>query len=325
MRALRSGALPNLIVIGAQKCGTSAMHYYLDLHPEVGMSSPKELNFFADASEPVAGQPEIDPFELSLLRRGPRNWSRGVDWYARRFDPAKPVRGESSPLYSSPGFPRVAERMAAVIPDARLLYLIRDPIERMVSQYMHRRAGGIETRPIDEAFTAPGNIYVGRSRFHTNLVPFVERFGRDRILVLCQEDLLARRRETMRAVFAFAGVDSSFWSPRMERERNASAGKGLRTRLLWTLQSSAAARVGERLPAEVKWRIERAANRRRRGASRPRLDEGLQTELASQLAGEVEAIAALGGLDLDGYAARLTRPERPRRPARPAAPPAPRA
>src|SRR6266480_7909195 len=73
------GALPNLIVLGAQKCGTSGLHYYLSLHPEVWMSRPKELNFFLEE----------------------RNWNRGVDWYRRHFDPDARVRGEASPNYTA--------------------------------------------------------------------------------------------------------------------------------------------------------------------------------------------------------------------------------
>src|SRR6059058_6332030 len=73
------GALPNLIVIGAQKCGTSGLHYYLSLHPEVSMSRPKELNFFIVE----------------------RNWPRGTEWYAAHFEPRAIVRGESSPNYTA--------------------------------------------------------------------------------------------------------------------------------------------------------------------------------------------------------------------------------
>jgi hypothetical protein len=71
--AATGGALPNLIVIGAQKCGTSVLHYYLSLHPEVSMSRPKELNFFIEE----------------------RNWPRGVDWYKQQFDADARVRGEA--------------------------------------------------------------------------------------------------------------------------------------------------------------------------------------------------------------------------------------
>src|ERR671915_243608 len=77
--AERVGALPNLVIIGAQKCGTSVLHYYLGLHPEVSMSKPKELNFFIEE----------------------RNWPRGVEWYRGHFDPEARVRGEASPNYSA--------------------------------------------------------------------------------------------------------------------------------------------------------------------------------------------------------------------------------
>src|ERR687898_136777 len=73
------GALPNLVVLGAQKCGTSGLHFYLDLHPEIAMSMPKELNFFIEE----------------------RGWPRGTDWYMQHFDPDAPIRGESSPNYTT--------------------------------------------------------------------------------------------------------------------------------------------------------------------------------------------------------------------------------
>ena len=82
--------LPNLVVIGAQKCGTSGLHYQLSLHPEIWMSRPKELNFFIEE----------------------RNWSRGQDWYRHCFDARAKVRGESSPNYTAyPQHLGVPERM----------------------------------------------------------------------------------------------------------------------------------------------------------------------------------------------------------------------
>ncbi|MCG8468872.1 MAG: hypothetical protein MJB57_11825 [Gemmatimonadetes bacterium] len=111
--------LPNLVVVGAQKCGTSALHYYLDLHPAIAMSRPKELNYFIED----------------------RNWSRGPEWYVKRFDGRAPVRGETSPNYTAhPTFDGVPERMAASIPDARLIYIVRDPIERIRAHWIHNYA-----------------------------------------------------------------------------------------------------------------------------------------------------------------------------------------
>src|SRR5687767_12965591 len=108
--------LPNLVVIGAQKCGTSGLHYYLGLHPEISTSEPKELNFFI----------------------AERNWPRGLDWYRSRFDGAAKVRVDASPNYSAyPQHTGVPERMADVIPSARLLYMVRDPIDRIAAHWVH--------------------------------------------------------------------------------------------------------------------------------------------------------------------------------------------
>ncbi len=101
-----TAALPNLVVIEAMKCGTSAVHRHLDGHPQIAMCGPKELNFFVGPEDAQAG-----------------NWYRGLDWYAGHFDASAPVRGESSPGYTSPAHPGVAGRMASVLPAARLTTL----------------------------------------------------------------------------------------------------------------------------------------------------------------------------------------------------------
>src|SRR4029077_9765606 len=99
-RRKRHAELPNLIIIGGLKCGTTSIHHYLGLHPEIQMSKPKELNFFVS--------------EL--------NWDLGLHWYASRFDSAFQVRGESSPPYTNlPRFQGAAARIREHCPDARLL------------------------------------------------------------------------------------------------------------------------------------------------------------------------------------------------------------
>src|SRR5689334_4168641 len=99
-RRQRHAALPNLIIIGGLKCGTTSIHHYLGLHPEINMSKPKELNFF------VA--------EL--------NWDLGLGWYEGRFDGRFSVRGESSPHYTNlPYFKGVPERIERQISGAKLI------------------------------------------------------------------------------------------------------------------------------------------------------------------------------------------------------------
>jgi hypothetical protein len=197
-KALRD-ALPNLIVVGAMKCGTTALHRILSLHPEVSMAAPKEMNFFVGPARPRDG----------AGRWAAGNWHRGLDWYAGHFEAAK-VRGEASPAYTSPSFPDAAARMASVVPDARLIYLVREPVQRALSQYVHHRRDGTEPRPVEEALLDENSQYLARSRYHARLLPFTRHYPRSRIMICLQEDLLSRPRETRAALFRFAGVDDSF-------------------------------------------------------------------------------------------------------------------
>ena len=191
------------------------------------MSQLKELNFFfgpADFSPinraaidwPVEKHPQV--------ARSVGNWHRGVAWYASHFDPCSAVRGESSPGYTSPSFPRVAQRMAAVIPAALLVYLVRDPIERAISQYRHHSFEGTERRTLEEALLDPDSQYVKRGRYYERLMPFLPHFHPGRIAVIAQEELLIRRRSTLSSVFAFVGVDDSYWSSSLLHRWNLSKG-----------------------------------------------------------------------------------------------------
>jgi hypothetical protein len=233
-----SGALPTLIVIGAMKCGTTALHRYLDLHPDVAMSEPKELNFFCGPEQ----RPNDEDGTAAWMAG---NWHRGVRWYAARFRPA-PVRGEASPGYTSPSFPEAAERMLRVVPNARLVYAVRDPVERAVSQYLHHRADGTEKRPIEEALLDPASQYLERSLYHARLEPYLARFPREQILICAQEDLSSNRRETVRELYRFAGVDDSFRSPKQNlrwnvaRSAPVSLDGALRRRLVALLSEDAA-------------------------------------------------------------------------------------
>jgi hypothetical protein len=211
------GALPNLVVIGAMKCGTTSLHHYLDLHPEIAMSRPKELNFFIGpdaAAHPDAPGP-VD------WRRG--TWHSGPAWYAAHFDDAAPVRGEVSPGYTSPSHPCVAERMAALIPEAHLVYAVRDPIRRAVSQYWHHRRDGTEPRELEEALLDPAGQYIARGRYFDRLAPYLATGAFDgRIEIVAQEQLDAAGRAVMRRMFAHLGVDDGFWSADMDERRNES-------------------------------------------------------------------------------------------------------
>lgn len=190
--ANRTFALPNLIVIGSQKCGTTSLHYYLSLHPEIFMSRQKELNFFA-----VEG-----------------NWHKGVEWYRSHFDGQARIYGESSPNYTQyPLWPGVPERMYSVIPEARLIFLVRDPFERLLAHYVHRVAAGTEDRSLGEALAIlEPNRYICRSQYYLQLSQFLEFYSLSNILILQQSELKYKRSQTLQRVFRFLEVNDEFAS-----------------------------------------------------------------------------------------------------------------
>jgi tetratricopeptide (TPR) repeat protein len=249
------GALPNLVVIGAMKCGTTSLHHYLDLHPEISMSAKKEINFFYRE----------------------RTWARGLGWYSSNFDGAAPVRGESSPNYTKS--PRVAAvaaaRMQEAIPDARLVFVVRDPIERALSHYVHTAVKDEEHRPLSEALADVESPYVQRGLYFACLRPYLERFPREQVLVIEHDDLLNRRGATLARIFAFLGVDPSFTAPEFERQ--------------W-------------LTAEAKLRAKGAED------PRARLDDDVRERLREFYASDAKELRKATGLALSGW--DVARPRR---------------
>jgi Sulfotransferase domain len=260
-----AGALPTFVIIGAQKCGTTALHAYLSRHPEVAMSRPKELDFFIE--------------EL--------NWSRGLDWYRSRFDPETAVRGESSPNYTAyPKHQGVPERMAELVPDAKLIFMVRDPVDRVRAGWLHRYSNRAESRPMREAVLAEGEGYLTRSMYHLQLTRFLEHYPMDRILLLEQEELRDDRRDALARVYRFLGVDETVWRKAFNEPRLESAARGRRTRIGVVAE--------KRLPRRT-WR--RVKHRRpfSKPYEQPPLEDDLRAELADRLRDDAARFRELTG------------------------------
>ncbi|MEA2347914.1 MAG: hypothetical protein QOG62_1701 [Thermoleophilaceae bacterium] len=208
---------PNLIVIGAQKCGTSALHYYLRQHPDIAMSKPKELNFFIET----------------------RTWQNGVEWYEEHWPDNALVRGEASPNYTAhPHFPGVAEKMAEVVPDAKLIFLVRDPISRMVSQYIHNYTKRAEHRDLAATLLDANKTYVNRSRYMFQLDQFLPYYKPESIMVIDSGNLRDQRMETLQRIFRFVGVDDGFNSKKYKEEKHVTSDKERLNRLgAWALNN----------------------------------------------------------------------------------------
>ncbi len=268
--------LPNLVVIGAQKCGTTSLHYYLSLHPQISMAGSKELNFFL----------------------AERNWPRGVEWYRSHFTRATAVRGESSPGYTNhPWFPGVPRRMAAILPDARLIYLVRDPIQRIVSQYVHLLAMGTEERSLDAvlADVSHANRYVTRSLYHWQLQQYLPFYPLEQILIVPAEDLLHHRHETLQRVFAFLSVEPDFTSSGFGRVKFRSRQLRRLSPLGRRLRTFSYQHMNRRAPALQRFLTHWACYPLSQKMVRPDLHPAQREALAAALWPDVQRLRALTG------------------------------
>jgi hypothetical protein len=274
--------LPNLIVIGAAKCGTTSLHEYLDEHPQISMSREKELNFFV---------PE-------------KSGGRSVEWYERQFDDRAPIRGESSPAYAAhPFFPGPPARMRALVPDVRLVYLVRDPIERTVSHWLHRASTHAEMPSFEDALDSEqGDWMVGLSRYWLQLEQYLPHFPPEQILVVDTDDLRDRRDETLARIFRFVGVDPDFRSAEFEREHVPVARPMRRTRAGRAVLGGLHRSLGARRTSAVLARTPTVLKRRfRRTVDRPVVTEAIRARLERELRADVERLRAHTGQAFDGW------------------------
>src|SRR6056297_2788047 len=111
------------------KGGTTSLYRYLGEHREVGISSEKEINFFRTEEE----------------------FQKGQEWYKKLFANDKKIVGEASPDYTKRHlYPGVAERINSLLPNVKLIYILRDPLERIISHYVHNYAQGRESKDLNE-------------------------------------------------------------------------------------------------------------------------------------------------------------------------------
>jgi hypothetical protein len=273
---MSTAAMPNLFIVGAMKCGTTSLHNYLDEHPSISMSTVKEPDIF------------VKP-----------NWRDELSRYEVLLNAAAPVRGESSTSYAKyPLFAGVPARIAAVAPRAKLVYVVRDPLSRCVSHWVHNVAQGREQRTLSQAvrdFDDPENSYVWSGRYATQLERFLEHFPLDQLLVVDQGRLLNDRLATVRHVFRFLGVDDGFRSAAFDAEFN----RGDRPRRLGSwgtrLRRSPAAALYRRVPAPLKPAAGRMRRRMLSPIERPELDPGLSAELSALYEDELARLERLTG------------------------------
>ena len=240
----RSDRLPNFMIIGAAKAGTTSLHYYLDLHPEVSMSQPKETDFFVRD-----------------------DYRQALDEYAACFEPGTKVRGEASVHYTCwPDVPHIPERISSVLPDLKLIYCVRDPIDRAVGHYHERYQSSLAPKSIEAAFAEldDSKVWVAASKYAMQLDRYREHFPDADLLLLDMQDLREERADTLQSVFEFLGIDPEFSSPDFDQELNIHLGGRKRmTAPGRALRNSSVAELARRtLPPERRERLFAPVRRR---------------------------------------------------------------
>jgi hypothetical protein len=178
-------ARPDFLVIGAMKCATSTLHDQLGAQPGIFMSDPKEPNFFSDDDQ----------------------WERGWPWYEGLFAPGAEaqLRGESSTHYTKlPTYPDTVRRIRECLPRARFVYVMRDPVERLVSQFVHEWSDRTMRGSLDEAIDRYPRL-LEYSRYAMQLRPYLEAFGPAHVLPVFFEAIRARPQTELERIARFLG------------------------------------------------------------------------------------------------------------------------
>ena len=220
------GALPNFIIIGGQKCGTTSLYRLLVQHPQVEGGALKEIHYFDN------------------------RFDKGIDWYRRQFpEPRwmnghKTITGEATPAYLF--LPYIPERVKEAAPEVRLIAILRNPVNRAYSHYHQKLRLGVETRSFEEAVGAeearlrdrhdimPGfeyaadsgrrlSSYLARGIYVDQLVRWSKLFDDEQLLVLKSEDFFGRREETVRRILGFLGLPE--WTEPSGEVRNRGRSK----------------------------------------------------------------------------------------------------
>ncbi len=279
--------LPTFIVIGAMKAGTTSLYHYLRHDPQVSMPRVKELDFFVEEM----------------------NWPRGVPWYRQQFADAGPgqARGEASTAYTKfPRFRGVPARMAAVVPEVRLVYVVRDPVERIRSHYQHRVALGAETAPPDVA-VEENPIYLDDSRYARQVDQYLEHFAPDQLLIVTSEALRQQRQQAVRRVYEFIGVAPDVVVPVLDTEFYRTAERRSYPPLVYSARQllkrhvPQAKRAKELVDSVTARRAGPAAARPSDAAAAPPFSAALRDRLAGLLAEDVGRLRAHMDADFDGW------------------------
>jgi hypothetical protein len=301
--------LPQFVIAGAPKAGTTALHAALATHPGLYLSPVKEPKYYLTDGRPPPRDRQRGPGDAHSA--GEWMWRR--EEYLRLFDgaPEGTVRGESTPFYL---YDRNAQaRLAADVPGIKVIVVVRDPVDRAVSNFVHLRADGLEPEPDFltavrledqriEAGWAPFWHYRGLSRYGAQLHDLYRHVPRDNVFLLRYRQLVDNPRQTLDRVSAFLGVASGI--------AHTVAPENVKPYVpdsAWYRVLARVMRAGSALGAYAHPQVWRQVSRpllaglHAGGASRPPLPVEVRREVLDPLLPDIELLEELTGESFDDW------------------------
>jgi hypothetical protein len=206
------------LIIGAMKSGTTTLYDYLSMHPEICTSQVKEPSFFTETTPSLV---QIAKYHALFPCLTANRWAC-----------------EASTNYAKyPQFSGVPQRIHNMYLDTRLIYILRHPIERIYSHYIHNLAHGREQRSFEDAVLGEDSHYLNVSRYYLQLSQYLEFFPPERILILIFENFVQYPRENLQRIFAFLSIDLYSLPNNFTTKRNVTAHKSLIHPALRALQA----------------------------------------------------------------------------------------
>ena len=202
---------PNFIITGFPKCGSTALHYYVNAHPDIFMPNKKELHYFT--------QPNI-----SKLNKGPgdieakKGQVKSLDSYFKLFKSVTTEKtiGETSPSYIN--YPSSFEKINKTLENPKIIILLRDPIKRAYSNYLHLLREQRETESFSKSLALEDSrksqcysdfwLYTFNSFYYDKIIEAKKTFSE--VLIVTQEELNSDTVKTLAKVYKFLGVNSEF-------------------------------------------------------------------------------------------------------------------
>jgi hypothetical protein len=175
------------MIIGAMKCGTSSLAHMLALHPDICFSKPKEPQFFSDHHD----------------------WRYRLDQYHSHFTKSAKLYGEGSTNYTKyPSFRwNIWDDIYEYNRNMKFIYVVRDPVERIISHYSHLYEMGLTDDPIDLAIQRVPEL-INTSRYYTQISPYIRKFGREQVHIVIFEQMIKQPASILNEIFQFLELDT---------------------------------------------------------------------------------------------------------------------